>query len=72
MIKGRKEVFGERSEGKHGLGDDMEDKHMRQQTSGSGVGVTKLALFLFWLLHQQLQIKKKKKKKSEEERRVAC
>lgn len=63
MIKGRKEVFSERLEGKQGLGDDMEDKQMRQQTARRGVGVTKLALFLFWLQHQQLQIKKKKIRK---------
>lgn len=51
IIKGRKEVFSERLEGEQGLGGDMENKQTRQQTAGRGGGVTKLALFLFWLLH---------------------
>lgn len=51
LKKEEKTVFSERLEGEQGLGDDMENKQTRQQTVQRGVEVTKLSLFLFWLLH---------------------
>lgn len=61
MIKGRREVFSERLEGKQGLGMTWRQSKCVSRQPGRGAGVTKPALFLFWLLHQQLQIKKEKK-----------
>lgn len=55
---GRKEVFSERLEEEQGLGSreggggDTENKQMHQPTKRRRRGVvTKIALFLFWLLH---------------------